>query len=70
MAAKVRLIRLTWENDVSFEMETRLDDGAWQTVSQMDENGYFEGLWESGVVPLCNEYFKSMLNTIGAEMKA
>lgn len=70
MAEQTRTIRLKWENSVSFEMETKLDNGDWLTITSMDENGYFAGLWESGVVPLCNEYFKSMLNTIGAEMKA
>ena len=70
MAEKVRLIRLTWENDVSFEMETKLDDGEWQTISQIDENGFFANLWEKGVVPLCKEYFDHELSNIGSEMKA
>ena len=70
MAEKVRLIRLTWENDASFEMETKLDDENWLTVTSMDENGYFAGLWETGVAPLCKKYFESMLDVVGAEMKA
>jgi len=70
MAEKVRLIRLTWENDASFEMETKLDDGDWGTIAQIDENGYFSNLWEMGVVPLCKEYFNQELSTIGSEMKA
>ncbi len=69
MAQKVRMIRLSWENNVSFEMETKLDGGAWQTITQMDENGYFAGLWPSAEA-LCKEYFERELNKIGAEMKA
>ncbi len=70
MAQKVRIIRLSWENDDSFKMETNLDGGDYQTIIEMDENGYFASLWESGVAPLCKEYFESELDTIGAEMKA
>ena len=70
MAQKVRTIRLSWENDDSFKMDTNLDGGSWQTIIEMDENGYFAGLWETGVVPLCERYFKDMMDTIGAEMKA
>ena len=70
MAQKVRTIRLAWENDDSFKMDTNLDGGGWQTIIEMDENGYFETLWESGVKPLCKEYFEKEINTIGAEMKA
>ena len=70
MAQQVRTIRLSWENDDSFKMDTNLDGGDWQTIIEMDENGYFAGLWETGVAPLCKEYFESIINTIGAEMKA
>ena len=70
MAEKVRLIRLKWENEVSFEMETKIDGGSWLTIASMDENGYFANLWEKGVVPLCKEYFDRELNVIGSEMKA
>ena len=70
MAAHVRLIKISYENDESFKMETKLDDDSYLTITSMDENGYFEGLWETGVSPLCKKYFEDMLNTIGAEMKA
>ena len=66
---KVRLIRLTWENDDSFSMETKLGDGDWDTVTMMDENNYFAGLWPS-TAALCKEYFEREINVIGAEMKA
>ena len=66
---KVRLIRLTWKNDDNFKMETNLNDGDWNTVSMMDENNYFAGLWPS-TATLCKEYFEREINVIGAEMKA
>ena len=70
MAEHIRLIKITYENDVAFEMETKLDGDSYLTVTQMDENGYFSGLWESGTAPLCKKYFGDMLDAIGAEMKA
>ena len=70
MAQKIREIKISWENDASFKMETQLDSEGWQTIIEMDENGYFEGLWESGTAPLCKKYFGDMLDGIGAEMKA
>ena len=70
MVQQVREIKISWENDDSFKMETQLDSGGWQTIIEMDENGYFNTLWESGVKPLCKEYFEREINKIGAEMKA
>lgn len=70
MAEHVRLIKLTWENEVGFEMETKLDGDSYLTVTSMDENGYFANLWEKGVAFTCKEYFDSVIDTIGAEMKA
>ena len=70
MAQKVRIIRLAWENNDSFKMDTNLDGGSYQTIIEMDENGYFAKLWESGVALLCKEYFGSELDNIGSEMKA
>ena len=69
MAEKVRMLRITWENDKSFEMETKLDGGAWETITQMDENDYFANLWES-TEALCKKYFEREIALIGAEMKA
>jgi len=70
MAVKTRTIRIMWENESSFQMDTRLDDGDWITVESIDENDYFESLWETGTKPKCLKYFASELETIGAEMKA
>jgi len=70
MAEQTRLIRIRWENDVSFELDTKLDDEDWYTVSKIDENDFFAGLWESGVKSTCKEYFGREMDKIGAEMKA
>ena len=70
MAQKIREIKISWENNDSFKLETQLDGGGWQTIIEMDENGYFATLWESGVAPLCKEYFERELDVIGSEMKA
>jgi len=70
MAEKVRLIRLSWENDISFEMQTKCDGGSWITIVKMDENGCLQQLWEAGIASVCRKYFEGQINTIGAEMKA
>ena len=69
MAQKTRTIRLSWENNDSFKMDTNFDGGAWQIIIEMDENGHFNELWPD-VDALCKKYFESEMNTIGAEMKA
>ena len=70
MAAQTRDIRLTWENDVNFKMQTRLGTADWITVIDIDENGHLDTLWDSGVATVCTKFFETELNTIGAEMKA
>ena len=69
MAQAVRLIKLSWENDDSFKMETNLDGGDWVTVVEMDENNYFSTLW-GDIEEMCNKFFNKTVATIGAEMKA
>jgi len=70
MAQKTRTIRIVWENNVMFQMATRLDDGEWYTIEEIDENSFFEDLWENGSKPKCKRYFEMALEDIGAEMKA
>ena len=67
---KIRLIRLTWKNDDNFKMETNLNDGDWNTVAEIDENDYFDDIWENGIKPACKRYFVKEIDKIGAEMKA
>ena len=70
MAAQIRLIRLTWENDVNFKMDTKLDDGEYVTIIEIDENGHLNQLWDAGVATVCKKYFETELDSIGTEMKA
>ena len=70
MAVQTRTIRIMWENDATFLMETRLDDGEWITVAEIDENDFFDDLWENGIKKTCEIYIARELDKIGAEMKA
>jgi len=70
MAQKVRLIRLAWENGVGFKMDTKLDEGAYTTVIEIEENGHIKDLWESGIEIVCTKYFEKELDSIGSEMKS
>jgi hypothetical protein len=70
MAAKTRDIRISYENGVSFAMDTRLNGGTWTTILKMDENGHLNKLWDSGAETTCNKYFEEELKVIGAEMKS
>lgn len=70
MASKTRLIRLVWENDNSFIMDSKLDDAAYITVIKIEENGHLPELWDEGVATVCKKYFETELDIIGAEMKA
>ncbi len=69
MTERVRLIRLTWENDESFKMDTKLDDESYITILEMDENGNIAQLWEHAG-KLCKKYFDTQIDHIGTEMKA
>lgn len=69
MAAQVRLIRLTWENGVSFKMDTKLDAESYVTILEMDENGNIAQLWASAQ-QLCEKYFEATITGVGNDMKA
>ena len=70
MAVKQRDIVITWENNGTFQMKVRLDGGTWNTVQEIDENDFFNKIWETGVAPACKQFFNDEINKIGAEMKA
>ena len=69
MAATVRWIRLSYENGVNFTMDTKLDDGSWLDVINMDENGHISSLWP-GVETVCETFFSEKIEEIGSVMKA
>ena len=68
MAEQERLIKLTWENGVKFEMDSKLGADPYKTVVKMDEDGDIASLW--GVLQkVCETSFKLTMNGIGDEMK-
>lgn len=65
-----RDIVITWENNGTFRMKVRLDGSAWYTVAEIDENDFFNKIWETGISPACKQFFNDEIDKIGAEMKA
>ena len=70
MAVQTRLIRIKWENGGTFLMEVKLNGGDYLTVAEIDENNYFDKIWETGIKPACKQFFNDEIDKIGAEMKA
>ena len=69
MAAQTRLIRLDWENGVNFKMSSKLGEGSYITIVDVDENGHLSSLWNA-IQKVCELYIKKELDIIGEEMKA
>ena len=70
MAAQTRLIRLTWENNVSFKAETKLDDGDWILLLEMDENNHLAGVWDNEITGVVTNFLDLKMAEIGNDMKA
>ena len=70
MASQTRLIRLQWENNVSFKCDTKLDDGEWVLVLEIDENNHLSNVWDSEITSIVTKFLTSKLAEIGNEMKA
>lgn len=70
MAAQTRLIRLTWENNVSFKAETKLDDGDWILLLEMDENNHLAGVWDNEITGVVTKFLNLKMAEIGNDMKA
>ena len=70
MAAKTRLLKLQWENNVSFKAETKLDDGGWILVLEIDENNHLANVWDNEITGVVTKFLASKLAEIGIEMKA
>jgi 6-phosphogluconolactonase/glucosamine-6-phosphate isomerase/deaminase len=68
MAEHTRIFRLKWENGVSVEMESKLDDGSFISIVSMDENGHIGSLWPS-FETICTTFFGEKLSEVGSEMK-
>jgi len=70
MASQTRLIRLQWENNVSFKCDTKLDDGEWVLVLEIDENNHLSNVWDSEITSIVTKFLTNKLAEIGNDMKA
>ena len=68
MAEQKMEIVLKWENNVSFEMTSKLNDGNKITTVHADENAHLPDGW-SDIESYCKRFFAKQLNKIGEEMK-
>ncbi|KKM86965.1 hypothetical protein LCGC14_1273690 [marine sediment metagenome] len=62
-------IMVRWENNESFEVTIKEDDGELLTLIKMDENGNISALWPHASAVVA-KYIEDLLVRIGAEMKA
>lgn len=60
-------IVLTWENNKSFEVTTKEDNGDVLVLSRMDENGMIATLWPAEADKM-ERYIKSLMTRVGKEM--
>ena len=70
MASQTRLIRLQWENNVSFKCDTKLGDGDWVLVLEIDENNHLSNVWDSEITSIVTKFLTNKLAEIGNDMKA
>ena len=70
MASQTRLIRLQWKNNVSFKCDTKLDDGEWVLVLEIDENNHLSNVWDSEITSIVTKFLTNKLAEIGNDMKA
>jgi len=67
MAASTFTFLFTWENDVSFQLQCRKDEGDWSTVISADENTHIP-LLTAQLATLSRAAFNHELTTIMGEM--
>ena len=68
MAANTFLIRFTYENGVSFKMETKQDDAPVIIPLELQEDGHLNELWDR-YQAICEQVIKTKLIDIGKVMK-
>ena len=61
-------VTFEWENNVGFQMKSKLNDEAVLTIQSMDENGHIRELWHH-TQEACSDYIVIKLAQIGKEMK-
>lgn len=60
---------LEWENNNTFEMTEKLDDGDSVSVIKIEENAELINLWNH-IESICKATFDAKLQQIGEDMKA
>jgi len=60
-------IEIKWENDVSFEVTSKEDDGPTLTLIKMDENCCIATLWPA-VTDILRRYIRFLMTKIGKDM--
>ena len=68
MAETTLKLTITWENNVKFKLDSKLNDEEKHTIIQVNENAHLAHTWDS-VVSICKVYLDKQLETIGNEMK-
>ena len=69
MAEKTLVLKLTWENEDSFQMTSKLDDDVTVTIVKSDENNHLAETWPH-IENIIRLYFQKRITEIGNEMKA
>lgn len=60
-------ILIKWENNVSFEVTAKENDGPTLTIVKADENGQITILWPA-LTDVMERYIKAIMARIGQEM--
>jgi len=61
-------IRITWENDAFFKLESKREGEDWKSIVYHEENGFIGELWH-GIQKVGIAYLTKELEIIGTEMK-
>ena len=67
MAETIIDLRISWENNQSFEAQSQEDSGPVLTIAKMDENGHISTLWPA-LTDIMERYIKALMVRIGEEM--
>ena len=70
MAEKKLKITFTYENGVSFQMDSKLNEENAVTILSLEENSCLGKLWDDGIKQAVMTYLEHEVKKIGTEMKA
>lgn len=67
MAETVIDLKIAWENNQHFHVQSQEDSGPVLTVVKVDENGDIAALWPS-LIDLMERHIKGIMARVGTEM--